>query len=132
MKAYLRICVLSLCGLLTLCLSARTGAEELIIKPRLCIEHAGKPCLLQFQVSWHSDSALCLYQQHQPDTPLLCQSEAASLPLSLVISQDTRFYLKNPATGAELSSRQVRLLRVDFESGEQLLNKSRNGWWLLQ
>lgn len=132
MKAYFQLCALSLCGLLNLCLPAQLAAEELIIKPRLCIEHAGKPCLLQFQVSWHSDTALCLYQQHQPDTPLLCQSEASGQPLSLVISQDTRFYLKNPATGAELSSRQVRLLRVDFESGEQLLNKSRNGWWLLQ
>lgn len=132
MTAYLRTCIFSLCGLLSLCQPAQLMADELIIKPRLCIEHAGKPCLLQFKVSWHSSSPLCLYQQHQPDTPLLCQTQALEQPLSLVISQDTRFYLKSPDTGAELSSRQVRLLRVDFESGEQLLNKSRNGWWLLQ
>ncbi len=116
---------------MALLLALPAAATELILKPRLCIQHAGQPCVLNLSASWQPQpSPVCLYQQHQPDTPLLCQHSAQQISLSLPIQQDTRFILKNPLTGEIIAQRQVRLLRVDLESGEQLLNKSRNGWWL--
>lgn len=118
--------------ILVLLLSWPSAANELLIKPRLCIEHAGKPCVLQLTASWQQAEEVCLYQQQQPDTPLLCQQQAQSVSLSLPIAEDTHLLLKNPRSGEVLAKRQIRLLRVDLESGEQLLNKSRNGWWLLQ
>ena len=117
---------------LALLLALPSAANELLIKPRLCIEHAGKPCILQLTASWQRAQEVCLYQQQQPDTPLLCRQQADNVSLSLPIAEDTQFFLKNPHNGKVLAKRQVRLLRVDLESGEQLLNKSRNGWWLLQ
>ena len=117
---------------LVLLLALPSAADELLIKPRLCIEHAGKPCILQLTASWQQPAEVCLYQQQQPDTPLLCSQQADEISLSLPIAADTQLLLKNPRSGEVLAKRQIRLLRVDLESGEQLLNKSRNGWWLLQ
>ena len=115
-----------------LLLALPAAANPLLVKPRLCIAHANQPCVLNLTASWQHSEPLCLYQQHQPDTPLLCQHTAQQHKLALPMQHDTLLLLKNPRTGEVIATRQLRLLQVDLESGEQLLNKSRNGWWLLQ
>lgn len=106
-------------------------STPLQVKPRLCIQHAGEPCVLTLTASWHSATPLCLYQQYQPDTAIVCQADANLLQLTLPITRDTRLLLKDPHTGVVVAQRQLKLLQVDLKSGEQLLNKSRNGWWAL-
>ena len=132
------IIVFALCSiLLSVMFSARlsaqpTQAEQFAVAPRLCVQHAGTPCVLNLTLSWQLPQTACLYQQHQPDTPLLCAQQLQQHKLSLPLPQDTLLLLKDQASGNTLAQRQLRLLQVDLQSGEHLLNKSRNGWWLLQ
>lgn len=108
------------------------GADEFAVSPRLCVQHAGQDCVLHLTINWQQPQPVCLYQQTAPDTPLLCQQSAQQIKLALPLQQDTVLLLKDQASGKLLAQRQLRLLRVDLQSGEHLLNKSRNGWWLLQ
>ena len=108
------------------------ASANFTVAPRLCVQHAGQDCVLHLSLSWQQPQPACLYQQGAPETPLLCQSEAAQLKLALPLQRDTLLLLKDQASGKLLAQRQLRLLRVDLQSGEHLLNKSRNGWWLLQ
>lgn len=107
-------------------------ADEFAVSPRLCVQHAGQDCVLHLTISWQQRQPACLYQHTAPDTPLLCQRNSGPVKLALPLQQDTVLLLKDQASGKLLAQRQLRLLRVDLQSGEHLLNKSRNGWWLLQ
>lgn len=112
-----------------LMLSVSAPADEFSVAPRLCVQHAHQSCVLQLTVSWQQAEPVCLYQQHAPETPLLCQAHADKLHLALPLQQDTLLQLKNPHTGAVLAQRQLRLLQIDLQSGEDLLNKSQSRWW---
>lgn len=103
--------------------------NELMLKPRLCVQHADTQCVLNMTVSWQLASPACLYQQDNPDQPLLCQQTAQQLQLAVPLTQNTQFILKDQQSGAVIAKRQVKVLQVDFKSGEQLLNKTHNGWW---
>ncbi|MBZ9613530.1 DUF3019 domain-containing protein [Rheinheimera maricola] len=107
-------------------------AEDFTVAPRLCVQHAGQDCVLNLSISWQQPQPACLYQQFAPDTPLLCQRAVQQHQLALPLQQDTLLILKDQASGKILAQRQLRLRHIDLQSGEHLLNKSRNGWWLLQ
>ncbi|WP_419571517.1 DUF3019 domain-containing protein [Rheinheimera sp.] len=98
--------------------------DSFSLKPRLCLHHSHQACSLQLSVEWQNEQQLCLYLQSKAE-PLLCGREVRQ-QLQLVLTEHSRFELREQASGALLSQRLVRVLQVDLNAGDQLLKRSRS------
>jgi hypothetical protein len=106
--------------------SLTCAAEDFSLQPRLCLHHAHQVCQLNLQVSWQQPTLSCLYKK--PDAkPLLCAS-TINQQLQLELTTHTSFELRNQATGELVAERQVKVLLVDLNAGDQLLKRSRSSW----
>lgn len=109
-----------------LLLSSPVVAADFSLQPRLCLHYPNQACVLKLKVSWTQDQVACLYLKDKP-TALLC-GNSINQQLQLELSQHSSFELRNQSTGEVLSSRQVKVLQVDLNAGDQLLKRTRSSW----
>lgn len=107
-------------------LSWTAFAADFSLQPRLCLHYPNQACVLKLQVSWTQEQVACLHQKDNP-TALVCGT-SINQQLQLELTQHGSFELRNQSTGEVLNSRQVKVLQVDLNAGDQLLKRTRSSW----
>ncbi|MDZ7869188.1 MAG: DUF3019 domain-containing protein [Rheinheimera sp.] len=103
------------------------AAAEFVLTPLLCVQQKSHSCAVTLKVRWQQASPSCLYLLDQPDTPLLCGPALFSQELPLQLHKNSQFVLRPVNSPTVLAQRQVKVLTIDLNAGDQLLKRSRWG-----
>lgn len=124
----MRVSLLFILLLPALLLQARAvAAAEFVLTPLLCVQQKNHSCAVTLKVHWQQAGPSCLYLLDQPDTPLLCGPAFFSQQLPLQLSKNSQFVLRAVNSSTVLAQRQVKVLTIDLNAGDQLLKRSRWG-----